>query len=106
MQEFRDGSFGEILPASALLEQMAKASAPVLDELKALHFGTAQELQRLKSTKASPAPVLIPPVDAAYVSARLDEMERRLNEAMMQHHKEGVRVYSESALHLIAQGKQ
>jgi hypothetical protein len=99
MQEFRDGSFGGILPASLLIEQMARV---LPDDLKAVHFGTAEELERIKKGKEA-KPVIVPSLDASYVAERLDDLERRLNEATMQQHTQGVRVYDESALHKLEQ---
>lgn len=79
MQEFKDGTFGEAQPAAALLAAMTKT---LPEDVKAVHFGTVEELEAIRKRATAPAPVLVEPVDAAYVSARLDALEARLNEAM------------------------
>ena len=54
MQEFNNGTFGEIKPAKDLIDEMQIALAEdpnSLNELKALHIGTESELQEVKTRK-------------------------------------------------------
>lgn len=98
MQQFKDGTFGPIEPASELLARLAE-QAP--EALKAVHFGTVDELEKVRNP---PSPALIvdaPPVDYDYMRRQMDDLTRRINELTMQHHTAGVRVYPESALHRV-----
>lgn len=105
MQEFRNGEFGDIVPARTLLEQMARSvsdnAADIFPDLKAVHFGTQQELEKIRAQKDEFRPVLVDPVDVTSLKDRVDELEKRFAEEAMQHHTEGVRVYPASALHRI-----
>lgn len=96
MQQFTDGTFGAIEPASELLKRLAE-SAP--DNLKAVHFGTVAELEKVRNPPAPTVIVDAPPVDYDYVRRQVDELTARMNELTMQQHTQGVRVYPESALH-------
>jgi len=93
MQEFKDGSFGDILPAYDLLAQMQAEG--LRHDLKAVHFGSVEELKEVQK-------------DALRINderRRLDEVEQRLasldarlNAATQNHHTHGVRVYPADAL--------
>lgn len=106
MQEFRDGSFGEVMPANLLIEQMAKAMAGAsgLPDLKAVHFGTQEELENIRA-KEQPRPVLVDPVDVTSLKARMDDLEKQVAEATMQHHTQGVRVYPATTLNMLSQAE-
>ncbi len=51
MQEYRDGSFGEIREGSELLKKLADNPDEMV-RTKAVHFGTKDELQRMKFSNA------------------------------------------------------
>lgn len=68
MQEYNDGTFGEIKEDSKLLKELAD-DAPELERTKAIHFGSRQELeaQKLSGTNAK------------QIKAKLDQLERKVN---------------------------
>jgi hypothetical protein len=108
MQEFRDGSFGPIRPAAELadlLRERAEQFPP--NNLKAIHFGTVEELERIRK-RAAPggnsskksrreARRRLPALER-----KVADLEARLNQATKDEHREGIRVYPEAALHELA----
>jgi hypothetical protein len=52
MQEFRDGTFGPVSPASEFFEKMVNQSIEEWDQTRAIHFGTEQELEEIKEKKS------------------------------------------------------
>lgn len=99
MQQFTDGTFGAIEPATDLLKRLAE-TAP--DNLKAVHFGTLEELEKVRNPPRTAVIVDARPVDYDYMRRQVDELTARINELTMQHHVQGVRVYPESVLHRLA----
>lgn len=53
MQEFSDGSFGEIMPADDLVQEMFQRTAEEFANTKAIHFGTEEELEEVKKQKSA-----------------------------------------------------
>jgi len=103
MQQFTDGTFGPIEPASDLIARLAERAPDVLDTLKAVHFGTVDELEKVRNP---PAPAVIvdtlPPVDYDYMRRQIEDLTIRMNELTRQSHVQGVRVYPASVLHSLA----
>jgi hypothetical protein len=93
MQEFRDGSFGDIQPAYSLLARMQAEG--IASNLKAVHFGSVKRLERIKERAALKAEKKERVRD---LEERLEALEMRVNEATQEHHKHGVRVYPADAL--------
>lgn len=73
MQEFRDGTFGSIAPAKELLEMLAKSE--ISPELKAVHFGTTDELAAIRAKEQASVETL---------SAKVAELERRMKPGAIQ----------------------
>lgn len=102
MMQFTDGTFGPIEPASDLIARLAELAPDVLETLKTVHFGTANELEKIRNPPAPAVIVDTPPVDYDYIRRQVDELATRMNELTMQHHIQGVRVYPASVLHALA----
>lgn len=68
MQEYRDGSFGEVKEGSELLKALAD-DAKELARTKSIHFGTREELEDQKVTGTN----------AKQIKRKLDQLERKLN---------------------------
>lgn len=66
MIEYTNGQFGTIAPAKEILEMLQKL--PTLDEIKAIHIGTASELQEIRLGSKS--------VDT--LSERIAELEKEM----------------------------
>lgn len=66
MQEYRDGTFGEIEPASQLLEKL-KDRQDELEKTAKIHVGTQDELEQLKSGNAK------------RIMNKLEQLERKIN---------------------------
>ncbi len=64
MQEKNDGTFGDIMDGESLLKKMFDEK--MMEQTKALHFGTEAELKELK--------------DKGSVYKRLDELEEKLED--------------------------
>ena len=48
MQEYNDGSFGDIKDSAELLKELAD-DLPELEKTKAIHFGTEEDLRDMKT---------------------------------------------------------
>lgn len=73
MQEFKDGTFGSIAPEKELLEMLSKSE--ISPELKAIHFGTPDELATIRAKEQ-------PNVEA--LAAKVAELERRMKPGAIQ----------------------
>lgn len=100
MQEYRDGSFGEIQPARELAEALARMGDDELARTRRIHFGTVEQLEKVKAMK--PTGDLKKRRKRARRIRSLEEkiaaLEARLNEATAGQHTSGVRVYPATAL--------
>jgi hypothetical protein len=99
MQQFTDGTFGAIEPANDLLKRLCEAMP---DNLKAVHFGSLDELEKVRNPPPAAVVTAAPPVDYDHIRQQVDDLAARVNELTMQHHQSGVRVYPETALHRLA----
>lgn len=52
MQEFKDGTFGDIKPFSEFMEKLSKMDEYEVENTKSFHFGTVRELQDIKMKKS------------------------------------------------------
>lgn len=93
MQEFRDGSFGDILPAYDLLAKLNEEG--IRHDLKRVHFGSVAELQEVKKETAR---INAERERLAEVEQRIGDLEARVNAATVAQHTNGVRVYPADAL--------
>lgn len=74
MQEYQDGSFGEIQERESLIEKLA-SSKQELDKTKAIHFGTKEELEEIREKD-----------DTKFkmdVSERLSRLEQKMNQVLL-----------------------
>ncbi len=51
MQEYKDGTFGEVAPAQEIVKKLLEKEAE-LDKTAAVHFGSPEYLEALKQEKA------------------------------------------------------
>jgi len=72
MQEYKDGTYGEIKEGSALLKSLADDTNE-LEKTKAIHFGTKQELEQQKMTSGN----------AKRIMSKLEQLERKINRIMI-----------------------
>lgn len=70
MNEYQDGSFGAIFPAKDLIEQFFNFGTP--ENLKCTHWGTPEELEKIKSDKIFKRDIEI---ELKALSERLDDLE-------------------------------
>lgn len=69
MIEYTDGNFGVIAPAKDIMEHLYKKHYnKCLDDIKAVHFGTASELDLIRNNK----------VNMDSLQERLSELERQV----------------------------
>ncbi len=92
MQEYIDGGFGDIEPAMELLNRLVGAGIPA--DLKALHFGTVDALPLVKKEVQTR-------IDLQSLSAKVSELESRINEATIDTDKGGIRIYPSTSLNAI-----
>lgn len=68
MQEYNDGSFGEIKEGSKLLKELSE-DANEIERTRAIHFGSKEELEQMK----------IQGMNAKRITAKLEQLERKVN---------------------------
>lgn len=68
MQEYKDGTFGEIKEGSKLLRELAD-SPEELEKTAAVHFGTRAQLEEQKMTSGN----------AKRIMNKLEQLERKIN---------------------------
>ncbi len=72
MQEYRDGSFGDVQEGSDLLKRLADDEKE-LGRTKAVHFGEREELEAMKLSGTN----------AKQIKAKVDQLERKINRIMI-----------------------
>lgn len=68
MQEYKNGTFGEIEEGSELLKKLAD-DPEEMSRTKAVHFGTREQLEGQKMSGTN----------AKQIKSKLDQLERKLN---------------------------
>lgn len=95
MQEFTNGTFGPIEQADTLAQGIRA-------DLKAIHFGSVHDLERLRRRKAKAQGDakkrrrLTAKIDR--LQEQIRNLETRINDATADKHTSGVRVYPATAL--------
>lgn len=72
MQEYRDGTFGDVQEGSDLLKKLA-SDEKELSRTKAVHFGERDELEAMKLNGTN----------AKQIKAKVDQLERKINRIMI-----------------------
>lgn len=84
MIENRDGSFGDIMPSDELLEKIKEGG--IGPEVKAIHFGSQPELERLQgelNRKEDELAIALEEAQGSTTEARMDALERNVNRIMI-----------------------
>ena len=78
MIEYRDGSFGNIVPSQDIIDALKNEIVP-LGEIRAVHFGTVPELNEIAQNKAQ----------------GIEELRQRMAEVERQLKPGAIRIYQD-----------
>ena len=80
MEEYRDGSFGEIKELSEKFKQLSQMSGGIIDKVEGLHIGSQEELIKIREDCK---PDDHPQPGLTSEKTRLNDIEKKVNRILI-----------------------